>query len=102
MIKPDELMDIFRTNVVGSALVYQNFLPLLERSKRLGGPVLVNMSSGSGSIARVSNPLPNRVIPPAASYSISKAALNMLVCLPRNGELSIGINAIHIERQASL
>lgn len=71
-IKPDEMIHVFRTNVVGSVLVYQSFLPLLERSKRPGGPVLVNMSSGVGSISRAA------ITPPAASYAISKAALNML------------------------
>lgn len=77
-------MDVFQTNVVGGVLVYQNFLPLLERSKRPGGPVLVNMSSGLGSIARLSDPT-YRTRPAAAGYSISKAGLNMLVCLPHIG-----------------
>lgn len=67
-------MDIFQTNVVGCVLVYQTFVPLLERSKRPGGPVLVNISSGSGSITKVQHPR-------STSYCISKAALNMLVCL---------------------
>ncbi|GJJ14193.1 hypothetical protein Clacol_008455 [Clathrus columnatus] len=71
MIDTLEMLDIFKTNVVGSVLVYQGFLPLIERSNRPGGPVLVNISSGSGSITRAKNA-------DSTSYSVSKAALNML------------------------
>lgn len=63
-------MDTISTNVLGPALVVQNFMPLLERAQNK--KVVMNMSSGLGSLARVTNP-------GWAVYSISKAAIGMLV-----------------------
>ncbi|KAI0743401.1 NAD(P)-binding protein [Daedaleopsis nitida] len=66
----DHLEKILRTNVSAPAHIAQVFLPLVERSTK---KTIVNMSSTNGSktweggMAR------------SASYSISKAALNMLV-----------------------
>ncbi|KAF8531714.1 NAD-P-binding protein [Gautieria morchelliformis] len=68
---PTTFLDTMKANVVGPALVFQAFLPALERSTRPEGPVVLNTSSSLGSIgidygAKVT------------SYSISKTALNML------------------------
>lgn len=62
------------TNVLGPALVTQALLPILKRSKTESSksPVVVNMSSGVGSIAKQFGPI-------SAVYSMSKTALNMLV-----------------------
>ena len=57
-------------NVAGPALVAKVYLPYLEKSKR---KVIVNMSSGLGSIGL-------DLGPKNSIYSISKTALNMLVC----------------------
>ena len=46
-VTPAMLEDVFATNVVGVVRVTQAFAPLLERSPN---PVIVNVSSGMGSI----------------------------------------------------
>jgi len=72
-ITPDAFGKDMTTNVLGPALVAQAFLPFLERSSQKNQlPVVVNMSSGMGSIGR--NPSPTV----SALYSMTKAALNML------------------------
>lgn len=63
-------MDTMSTNVLGPALIVQKFMPLLERAQ--GRRVVMNMSSGLGSLARSNSP-------GWAVYSISKAAIGMLV-----------------------
>ena len=65
------LEQTFITNVVGPACVAQAFIGLVEKSTK---KTIVNISSTLGSVGSdlgVQN----------ASYSISKAALNMLVCV---------------------
>lgn len=57
------------SNVVGPALIAQHFLPLLKKG---GRKVIINMTSGLGSISK-------DLGPKCSIYSISKAALNMLV-----------------------
>jgi len=63
-------MDTLSTNVLGPALTVQKFMPLLERAQNRR--VVMNMSSGLGSLAQVNSP-------GWAVYSISKAAIGMLV-----------------------
>ena len=58
-------------NVVGPALLYQAYLPLLEKGKK---KTVVNLSSGFGSIDM-------NLGSNYTSYSISKNALNMLVSI---------------------
>ncbi|KAI0765958.1 C-factor [Trametes elegans] len=65
---PQAALRTFQTNVVGPALIAQTFLPLLEKGQR---KVIVNMSSGLASIGLDCGPK-------CTTYSISKAALNML------------------------
>jgi len=73
LVTPASFTQIMTTNVLGALLVLQNFTPMLERSPN---PVVVNISSTAGSMgSRSAFPVPN-----AASYSMSKAALNMLTC----------------------
>ena len=57
------------SNVAGPALIAQHFLPLLKRG---GRKLIINMTSGLGSISK-------DLGPKCCTYSISKAALNMLV-----------------------
>jgi NAD(P)-dependent dehydrogenase (short-subunit alcohol dehydrogenase family) len=57
----------FETNTLGPWRVTETFLPLLRRS---GGGRIVNVSSESGSLARMGGGTP--------AYSVSKAALNVL------------------------
>ncbi|KAI0063901.1 NAD-P-binding protein, partial [Artomyces pyxidatus] len=67
-MKGEDLLTTFNVNVVGPALTAQAYLPYLEKGKR---KVIANLSSSLGSVALDKGPA-------FASYSISKAALNML------------------------
>lgn len=73
----DTFHEEFVTNVVGPTLVSQTFLPLVEKSQR---KTIVNVSSSLGSIGSVTNPRYS-YFAHYTSYSITKTALNMLVCL---------------------
>jgi NAD(P)-dependent dehydrogenase (short-subunit alcohol dehydrogenase family) len=66
---------VFETNVFGIVRVTNAFLPLLERSDQ---PVIVNVSSGMGSIGLTSDAdrLESTLV--NFAYSPSKAAVNML------------------------
>ena len=66
----DDLITVFKTNLAGPASVSQTFVTLVEKSKK---KTIINISSTLGSIE--TSPLG----PGAASYSIAKAGLNMLV-----------------------
>jgi NAD(P)-dependent dehydrogenase (short-subunit alcohol dehydrogenase family) len=69
-----ELMRMtFETNVFGTVRVLHAFLPLLRRSD---APVIVNVSSGLGSLSQVSA-MPASVYPGVA-YPASKTAINMI------------------------
>src|SRR6478735_276061 len=71
----DHMRTVYETNVFGPVRVLHAFIPLLEQS---AAPVIVNVSSGVGSLSLAADPTgPWR----AATYPIyasSKAALNML------------------------
>ena len=69
----DALQQTFLTNVAGPAYITQCLIPLVENSHR---KVVLNMSSGLGSNAFKTPPGVEHLF---ASYSISKAAMNMLV-----------------------
>jgi NAD(P)-dependent dehydrogenase (short-subunit alcohol dehydrogenase family) len=65
---------VFETNVFGPVRVLHAFLPVLQKSQR---PVVVNVSSGLGSLAAAAEPdSPWAAF--AIVYSSSKAALDML------------------------
>jgi NAD(P)-dependent dehydrogenase (short-subunit alcohol dehydrogenase family) len=74
-VTPDVVERVFATNVVGVVRVTQAFTPLLAASEN---PVIVNVSSGMGSLAITSDPerLESRIV--GLQYTASKAALNML------------------------
>ena len=74
----DEFHQVFDLNVYGPVRMIHRFLPLLERS---ANPVIVNVSSGLGSIAAAVQADAIDTVPvwvPAPAYGASKAALNML------------------------
>ena len=60
---------IFAVNTIGPVLLIEKFLPLLQNGTN---PIVVNISSTSGSIERRTRP------GGGYSYSASKAALNMI------------------------
>jgi NAD(P)-dependent dehydrogenase (short-subunit alcohol dehydrogenase family) len=74
-VTADDVARTFATNVFGVVRVTQAFVGLLEQS---ANPVIVNVSSGMGSLAVTSDPtrLEHGLV--GLSYSPSKAALNML------------------------
>jgi len=71
----DDMRAVYETNVFGPVRVLHAFLPLLEKS---AAPVVVNVSSGLGSLGLAADrdgPWSGFIFP---AYSSSKAALNML------------------------
>ncbi|KAJ1560746.1 hypothetical protein HK405_006097, partial [Cladochytrium tenue] len=70
-----DLNDTLATNAVGPAIVTATLLPLLKASSN---PRLIYVSSGLGSIARLTDPTLPFSIPFGLEYRMSKAALNML------------------------
>ncbi|KAI0638077.1 NAD-P-binding protein [Trametes polyzona] len=73
-VQPQALIDTFRTNVIGPAVLAQVALPFLEKGRE---KKILNVSSTGGSIASVDS-IEHPVHKLVASYSMSKAALNML------------------------
>ena len=71
----DHMRRVYETNVFGPVRVLHAFIPLLEKSV---APVVVNVSSGVGSLQLASDPNSpwREAIFPV--YASSKAALNML------------------------
>lgn len=68
----DDLRRVFETNVFGAAAVLTAFTPLLKASR---APVVVNVSSGVGSLTLNAGPDARWSM---LAYPMSKAALNML------------------------
>ncbi|CAM5642488.1 hypothetical protein STAFG_0171 [Streptomyces afghaniensis 772] len=83
------------TNVFGAVRVTQAFLPLLHRS---ASPVVVNVSSGLGSLAVAADPAAHASRVPlwisSLPYNSSKAALNMVTVLYARALPRMRINAV--------
>jgi NAD(P)-dependent dehydrogenase (short-subunit alcohol dehydrogenase family) len=73
--KVEDMRTVYETNVFGPVRVLHAFIPLLERSP---APVVVNVSSGVGSLALASDPASPLSEANYPVYASSKAALNML------------------------
>jgi NAD(P)-dependent dehydrogenase (short-subunit alcohol dehydrogenase family) len=71
----DHMRTVYETNVFGPVRVLHAFIPLLESSP---APVVVNVSSGLGSLGLASDPDSPWGEFTFPVYSSSKAALNML------------------------
>jgi NAD(P)-dependent dehydrogenase (short-subunit alcohol dehydrogenase family) len=71
----ETMQEVYDVNVFGPVRVLHAFLPLLERSD---APVVVNVSSGVGSIADSVDPESAYFALDVPAYLSSKAALNML------------------------
>ncbi len=67
---PEDMLSVYKTNVVGPLLVNQAFLPLMNRSGA-DPPIVVNMSTAVASIAENSSG-------GITAYRCSKVAVNML------------------------
>ncbi len=91
----ESLARVFETNVFGAVRTLRAFLPLLGHSSE---PVVVNVSSGLGSLAAACAPEQHRdTVPawlPAPAYAASKAALNMLTVQYAHALPGVRINAV--------
>jgi NAD(P)-dependent dehydrogenase (short-subunit alcohol dehydrogenase family) len=88
-VTADLVRKTFDTNVFGTVRVLHAFLPLLERS---ASPVVVNVSSGLGSLTLFA-PAPADIYPGVA-YPASKAAVNMITVQYAKAFPSMRINAV--------
>jgi NAD(P)-dependent dehydrogenase (short-subunit alcohol dehydrogenase family) len=90
-ITAQDMRRVFETNVFGLVRVTQAFLPLLDRS---ANPVIVNVSSGMGSLAVTTDParLESRLT--GLPYPASKAAVNMLTSQYAKAYPQMRINAV--------
>ena len=82
---------IMATNVLGIVRVTQAFTPLLERSPN---PVIVNVSSGMGSLGVTTDPsrLESTVV--GLGYPASKSAVNMLTSMYAKALPHMRVNAV--------
>jgi NAD(P)-dependent dehydrogenase (short-subunit alcohol dehydrogenase family) len=87
----EQIRHVYETNVFGLVRVLQAFAPLLLRSP---GPVVVNVSSGMGSLAITtdSERLESRIV--ALAYPSSKTAVNMLTSQYAKAYPQMRINAV--------
>jgi NAD(P)-dependent dehydrogenase (short-subunit alcohol dehydrogenase family) len=90
-VTPEQMRRVYETNVFGVVRVTQAFIPLLERSPR---PVIVNVSSGMGSIGITTDAdrLESGIV--NLAYTSSKTALNMLTTQYAKAYPRIRINAV--------
>jgi NAD(P)-dependent dehydrogenase (short-subunit alcohol dehydrogenase family) len=86
-----DVQAVYDVNVLGAVRMLHAFLPLLERSK---SPVVVNVSSGLGSLTYSADPESaySKLIAPA--YFSSKAALNMLTTQYAKAFPAMRINSV--------
>jgi len=81
----EELLEVFRTNVMGPFLMNKNFIPLLAKSQ---DAKIINVTSQLGSLTNSG--------PDFAAYRISKTALNSLTRLLHHelAELKIKVYSV--------
>lgn len=90
-VTADAMREIFDTNVFGVVRVTHAFLPLLQRSS---SPVVVNVSSGLGSLSMAASPDSPTHFYPGVAYPSSKSALNMVTVQFAKQFPGIRINAV--------
>jgi NAD(P)-dependent dehydrogenase (short-subunit alcohol dehydrogenase family) len=90
-VTPEDMRRVLETNVVGIVRVTQAFVPLLERS---ANPVIVNVSSGMGSLAVTTDPerLESTIV--GLAYPTSKSAVNMLTTQYAKALPGMRVNAV--------
>jgi NAD(P)-dependent dehydrogenase (short-subunit alcohol dehydrogenase family) len=87
----DDVATVLATNLVGIVRVTQAFVPLLERSDN---PVIVNVSSGMGSLAVTTDPSRLEAGIVALGYPTSKSAVNMLTSQYAKALPQMRVNAV--------
>jgi NAD(P)-dependent dehydrogenase (short-subunit alcohol dehydrogenase family) len=85
------MLAVYDTNVFGVVRVTQAMLPLLERS---AAPVVVNVSSGMGSLGVTTDPERFESTLTGLAYPSSKSAVNMLTSQYAKAYPKIRINAV--------
>ncbi|MCX4509789.1 SDR family NAD(P)-dependent oxidoreductase [Streptomyces sp. NBC_01619] len=90
-VTADMMRRVFETNVFGVVRVTHAFLPLLRRS---AAPVVVNVSSGLGSMTGVTAPDSPAYAYPGVAYPASKTALNMVTVQFAKAFPGMRINAV--------
>jgi len=85
-----DALGVFDVNVFGVIRTTTAFLPLLRRSS---DPVVINVSSGMGSLAITHDPSRTESSVVAPLYTASKAALTMLTTQYAKGLKDIRVNA---------
>jgi NAD(P)-dependent dehydrogenase (short-subunit alcohol dehydrogenase family) len=90
-ITADDIREVYETNVFGLVRVTQAFLPLLRAAP---SPAILNMSSGLGSLTRVSDPAAMESQWVSLAYASSKSAINMLTLQYSKAFPDIKINAV--------
>jgi NAD(P)-dependent dehydrogenase (short-subunit alcohol dehydrogenase family) len=90
-VTAEDVSGVFETNVFGVVRVTHAFLPLLEGSD---SPVIVNVSSGMGSIAVTTDPERFESTLIGIAYPASKTAVNMLTTQYAKAFPQIRINAV--------
>ena len=88
---PEDVRRVFETNVIGIVRVTRAFLPLLEHSSN---PVIVNVSSGMGSLAVTTDPERFESTLVSLAYPASKTALNMITTQYAKAYPHLRINAV--------
>ncbi|MFJ7962520.1 SDR family NAD(P)-dependent oxidoreductase [Streptomyces sp. NPDC096324] len=85
------MRELFETNVFGVVRVLHSFLPLLQRS---ASPVVVNLSSGLASLARITDPADPAHAYPGVAYPTSKTAVNTITVQYAKAFPGIRVNAV--------
>lgn len=90
-VTPEDVRHVYDTNVFGVVRVTRAFVPLLQSSPH---SVIVNVSSGMGSLTITNDPgrLESTLI--GISYPSSKAALNMITTMYAKALPDLRINAV--------
>ena len=87
----EDIRRVYDTNVFGVVRVTQAFVPLLERSEN---PVIVNVSSGMGSIGVTSDPEPRRVDDRLARLPVVQGRAEHAHDPVREGAAGMRVNAV--------
>ncbi|WP_369243962.1 SDR family oxidoreductase [Streptomyces sp. R41] len=90
-VTAEMMREVFETNVFGVVRVTHAFLPLLQRS---AAPVVVNVSSGLGSMAHVTDPAAPAYGYPGVAYPASKTTVNMITVQYAKAFPAMRINAV--------
>jgi NAD(P)-dependent dehydrogenase (short-subunit alcohol dehydrogenase family) len=90
-VTAEMMREVFETNVFGLIRATHAFLPLLQRSS---APVIVNVSSGLGSMSLAESPDSPTYFYPGVAYPASKSAVNMITVQYAKQFPAIRINAV--------